>query len=575
MSIWNAFSKYADMWLPRCARLLVLFTASALTYGCATLGNEFTLDVSEPDPLIYSPGSAPGHAYWVPLEGFALTCDQATVTVAHAQNGAVPLILSRNVRTQNSPFRTVVAVKLAPEAAKRLAEAEMAGSLDELTASFKALNASKTCLLTLEGTPEADVSLRAALAVQEKLPRKYSAMLRSAYNHRVWPQDRTKDTTAVSLDLFAGMRLRIENSLPISPYGAGSNWMHPSSFAAPTYLYFHALSGSELCDPRSNPEVNNSKRCQDLALVGWENSIYLSPNGGLARLGLVQKAGASTTLSSARKLPSRSAPSVAQLPASFTGSFTVTSTLPGAIDGDTTSTKPQPLTKTVAGTLTQVTRAEAKADDTLDVAIPVSGLIDLLEWASVGEGAQSHWRLWLPGFRDTTPATPITADNGGSKEGEADTPLLFSAARVEDLPSNKVLESREPCKISERTLVSWTCYRLHYRVVPVPEISVWINGAREWVSVGTTLRDVLAERLYSGYVGRPNHFVSEANSGVLSNQRTADHALARIAAAGVELRRLYGDGAHPVRASSSASDLEVARFLRIQLLPGDEITWLK
>ena len=575
MSIWNTFSRYVDMRLSRCVRWLILFTASSLTCGCATLGNEFTLDVSEPDPLIYSPGSAPGHAYWVPLEGFALTCDQAPVTVAHPQNGSVTLILSRDARTQNSPFRTVVAVKLTPEAANRLAEAEMAGSLDELTASFKTLNASKTCLLTLEGTSEADVAFKAALAVQEKLPRKYSAMLRSAYNHRVWPQDRTKDTTAVSLDLFAGMRLRIENSLPISPYGAGSDWTHPSSFAAPTYLYFHALSGSELCDPRSNPGVNNSERCPDRALAGWENSIYLSPNGGLARLGLVQKAGASTTLSPARKLPTRSAPPVAQLPASFATSLTVTSELPRAIDSDTVSTKPQSLTSTVTGTFTQLTRAAAKADDTLDVAIPVSGLIDLLEWASVGEGAQSHWRLWLPGFRDTTPATPIKDDNGGSTEGKAYTPLLFSAARVEDLPSNKVLESREPCKISESTLVSWTCYRLHYRVVPVPEISVWINGAREWVSAGTTLRDVLAERLYSGYVGRPNHFASEANSGVLSNQRTADHALARVAAAGVRLRRLYGDGAHPVQASSSASDLEVARFLRIQLLPGDEITWLK
>lgn len=576
MSIWDAFSRYVDLRMSRCARWLVLFTSSALTCGCATLCNEFTVDVSEPDPLIYSPGSAPGHAYWVPLEGFALTCDKATVTVAHPQNGSVTLILSRDAWTQYSPFKTVVAVKLTPEAANRLAEAEMAGSLDALTASFKALNEADKCQLTLEGTAGADIiAHKAALAVQEKLPRKYSAMLRSAYNHRVWSQDRTKDTTAVSLDLFAGMRLRIENSLPISPYGAGSTWTHPSSFAAPTYLYFHALSGSELCDPHSHPAVPNSKRCPNRPLVGWENSNYLSPNGGLARLGLVQKAGASTTLSPARKLPSRAAPPVAQSPASYTGSFTVTSVLPSVSDGDTTNTKPQTLSSTVTGTITRLTNAAPKAADTLDVAIPVSGLIDLLEWTSVGEGAQSHWRLWLPGFRDTTPATPITVDNGGSTEGNAYTPLLFSASRVEDLPSNKVLESREPCKISENTSVTWTCYRLHYRVVPVPEISVWINGAREWVSAGTTLRDVLAERLYSGYLGRPNHFATEANSGAFSNQSTADDALARVAAAGVRLRRLYGDGAHPVQASSSASNLEVARFLRIQLLPGDEITWLK
>ncbi len=575
MSIWNAFSKYADMWLSRCARWLILFTASALTGGCATLSNEFTLDVSEPDPLIYSPGSVPGHAYWVPLEDFALTCVQTPVTVAHPPNGAVTLTLSRNVRTQNSPFRTVVAVELTPEAASTLAEAEMAGSLDELTASFKALNASKKCLLTFEGAPEADVALKAALAVQAKLPRRYSAMLRSTYNHRVWPQDRTKDTTAVSLDLFAGMRLRIENSLPISPYGAGSNWTHPSSFAAPTYLYFHALSGSELCDPHSKPAVTNSKRCPNRERVGWESSIYLSPNGGLARLGLVQKAGASTPLSPARKLPSRSAPPVAPPPASFTGSFTVTSVLPNASGGDTTSTKNQTLTTTVDATFTQLSRAAPKAEDTLDVAIPVSGLIDLLEWASVGEGAQAQWRLWLPGFRDTMPATSVTGENGGSKEDASYTPLLFSAASVMDLPSNKVLESSTPCKIQESTSVTWTCYRLHYRVVPVPEISVWVNGAREWVSAGTTLSDVLAERLYSGYLGRPNHFAAEANSGVLSSQSTADHALARVAATKVRLKRLYGDGAHPVQANSLASDLDVARFLRIQLLPGDEITWLK
>lgn len=556
---------------------IALLPVGLLISGCTTLGNDFIVDVEPPDPLIYSPGSAPGKPLWIPLNGFALSCDEEIpMTVRHGTNDPVSFMLANRVWAYEAPFRKVVVAKLEADVAKKLADGALTGSFDTLASSFEQATSNQNCTLAFDHLSDAGVAARAAHIVVSRLPRKYSAMLRSAYNHRVWPQS-GNDTQGISVDLFAGMRLRIENSVPISPQGAGSRDTHPSSFAGPTYLYFHSFTGAELCDPHANPGIDNPNRCKGGDKDSWDRTTFLSPNGGLARLGLVQKSGATSATVSSRKLPPPMKPPAPVLPLKFTATYLATSVLVPPASSDGPPPNSQPVTTKVDVTFTQAIAPPSRVPDMNDVAVPVSSLIDLLEWGSVGQGAQRYWRLWLPGYRSTTSSTPVSNDNGGSSEAPESTPLLFSADKLEDLPSTRLLSGTEPCAIPEGVKVNWTCYRLHYRVVPVPEIAIWVNGTREWVAIGTTLRDVAADRLHGGSTGRPNHFSTNASLATLAEEAPSMTAarLARNVAASVRLTRLYEDGPHPVNAHSLANATDVARFMRLQLMPGDEITWQK
>lgn len=316
----------------------------------------------------------------------------------------------------------------------------------------------------------------------------------------------------MSIDLSPGMRLRIENSLPISPDGISSVAAHPSSFAGPTYLYFHALSGAELCDSGASPQSSH----QDFLCMHNENrgererKTYLSPNSGLTRLGIMQYR-----------------------------------------DSDTV----KPPTGGPA---------------------PASSLIDLFERTNVGEGAQRYWRLWVPVQRDTDLSVGHLGDSpGGSPENKSSTPMLFSAENLKDLASIN-FGTPTPCERHETT--AWTCHSLHYRVVPVPEIAVWVNGSKQWVPIGSTLLDVVAERLHDGFAARWYHFSSGINRGI-DHDSLADEVggqatrLGRAALSGVKVSRYYRDGLYRIGASELETDIQVARFLRLQLLPGDQIKW--
>ena len=486
------------------------------------------MDTRSPDPMIYPPGSAPDKPLWIPLEGFTLSCNETPVEVT-TRAGTVSFMLESKRWSGSAPFGKTVVAMLQPEATAHLADAARYGSFDALEAGLKAVADGKVCQLALADkadTMRATTEARAANIIQSGLPRKYSSMLRSAYNHRIWPQDVDTNTVGISVDLFPGMRLRIENSVPISPDGAGVMGGHPSSFAAPTYLYFHALTGAELCDPGSsfNNSPNSSYTCLPMHEERRDERIYLSPNGGLARLGLMQRD-----------------PGIVAL---------------------------WNLNKTSANRL-------SCGDNCSLVAVDASGLIDLQERIDSGEGAQRYWRLWLPVHRTTLPSRPVWA-GGGSEESTDSTPRLFSAGRVEQLPWGE-LASSEPCAIATGSSVPWTCYSLRYRVVPIPEISIWVNGTRQWVTIGTTLLDVVAERLHDGFAGRSNHFSAsvQGHDELADDMPRAASGLERMVASAVSVVRLHRDGPHPITAQNLAKSTDVARFLRLQLLPGDEIKWTK
>lgn len=493
---------WGESWAhPRWPGGLRRMAALALMVACTGCVSHFTVDTSQEDPLIYAPGTAPGKDFNLSLEGFRLGCEQRTLFLKGY--GKVELKQS-SWAGSNAPVRAHLSRKTAlaiADAARKDAGVGKDGHANALAGVFeqlvKALSTfqedGQTCRLE-SGESVERVNVLAAEALMRQLPLPYSMVLRNAYNHRVWTNG--TDPGGISIDLSPGMRLRLENSLPISPDGLGTRGGHPSSFAAPTYLYFHALTAWELCNPGYPRE--NKHICQQNSET-WDNHVYLSPAGGLARLGLAQKNDATAQVE------------------------------------------------------------------------PSSGLIDLLErQRGGGIGASSYWRLWLPVTRTTRPAIEVFETNGGSPESP-DTPMLVSA---ESLYALSQIDWRDPLTCAHAPPGPTGCHSLHYRVMPVPEIAIRVNGGKEWVPIGTTLQDLLAERLHVGLTPRAPYLAVAPGAEYDNLPAPAVRAvLYRAALEGVAIRRFSWDGTHAVLPNRVVDPQELARFMRLQLLPGDDIQW--
>lgn len=492
-------------WEARLRHVVALVSVTACT-GCATIGSHFTVDTGRSDPLIYAPGTALGRDFKVPLDGFRLGCEQRTLVTTF---GDVELTQSRWAASN-----TAVMARLPERTALAITEAARAeGAYEKLVEAIGRFQADGNGCGLKGGDPG---NLLAAEALMRHLPRPYSEVLRGAYNHRVWNSGGT--TAGISLDMSAGMRLRLENSVAIPPAGINEERAHPSAFAAPTYLYFHALTARELCDPGSKHPAGHV--CSGPSSKS-ETTYFLSASGGLARLGLVQGNAASIPWQAAT---AASAPARARM-----------NDLPTAHVRESSS------------------------------------LLDLLErHLGGGVGASTWWRLWLPAHRDTRLSTGLSYGPGSPEAQQR--PLLFSAESLEPLQGID-FTALQPCG-STTAPQGVTCHSLHYRVMPIPEIAVRVNGEREWVPVGSTLHDLLAERLHAGFASRVPYLAAQLAPAYdkLPPPATRE-ALYRAVLEGVRIRRFSGHGAHALRPHTLDDATQLARFMRLQLLPGDDIEW--
>lgn len=477
--------------------------------GCATVSDEFIVDTSLPDPVIYGPGTQPHGPLHIPLEGFDLSCDEVAVKI-----GEVIVTVAKRLWGSTQGVRQLPVVEIPAEAVLALALGDSASLYSDLVWGLSDLN---RCQLTKPQSKTADVAAQhlqlatkpnsqaaelAAQHLQLALPRPYSAVLRTAYNHRVWKEHKGTSTRAITVDMLPGMRLRIENSLPISPSGIQSEREHPSSFAAPTYIYFHVLSGRELCDPRSSVNESSAKFLCSTNSADWEAKMFVSAASGLARLGLRQTE--DHVISGPNQIP----------------------------------------------------------------AYQTSSLIDLLERIETGEGAWRYWRLWLPVQRNTAYTKPLSEKGGGSAEDRNSTPLLIAGSSLADL-NGLAYGTPTPCKAPG----PYRCHSLRYRVVPVPEFMLHVNGQRQWVPIGTTLADILADRLQDGFSAHPYFFWAENKQGEPADTALFAASTARRVLNTVAVRRMQAGRKHGIAPISLASDDDVRRFLRLQLVPGDEVTW--
>jgi len=473
---------------------------AALCGGCANLGTEFTVTTTESDPVIYGPGTGKGRPLVVPLEELTLGCEEATINLDQGS-----LRLYRRFWADSRGFRKTLVAELDQQATVYFATTA-SDAHETLVSKLVDDVEVKKCKLGHEDKElEGSSAFIAAELIRRHLPRAYSSALRYTYNHQIWPKRKENGiqdkTYWVSLDLFPGMRLRLENSLPISPEGIFTRNAHPSSFAAPTYLYFHSLSGSELCDPGSKPITDSPNYyCTTDKKLPREDGAFVSASGGLARLGLVQKK------------------------------------------------------EGVAGTF---------------ILAETSGLIDLLERTDAGDGAWHFWRLWLPSNRETL----VTSENGdgvvSSSEPQNNSPLLIAGNTLADLGALKSVTS-SPCESTTKD--KSRCHHLRYRVVPIPEITVIVNGVPQWVPIGTTLLDLLDHRLHDPFFApRPASLPRPLES--MEKSAAGYSAAHRRALADVQVFRRHQGGLHAVLPTALETGEQLRRFLRLQLLPGDEIKW--
>jgi hypothetical protein len=545
--------------MPNPVRLLCILAVLALG-GCSVYPRQFTVETQAGagrEPLIYAPGTMPGESLLILVPDVTMECAWERIDVPPASAArtpkdsglAVSFELTRRLVDQRDLGSEPTSVYAKFDAAnfRKLVDAIATQPQDggktpptiraDLAAGLKAKDKCGLHFRDAQATGDADsVASYTAERILHGLPRAFSSVARIAYNHRMTggsPSSKNIGNDGFSVDIQAGMRLRLENSLPIAPAGinAADN-MHPSSVAAPSYVYFNPITAPQVCatyvypppDQKADNEAVQNEQMRAGAhicpnMAADENTVYLSPAAEMLRFG------------------ARQVEQIGKLPSVSTGA-------PVYAHG-----------------------------------VDVSNLIDLMERAEPGRGVWRYWRLWSPYNRDTTPAKKLSSTNGGSTDNSRG-PILIAANDIQKLDELLVsgLPDNPPCSFAEDDPThpavhsNWQCYYFHYRVVPIPEIAVRVNGAERWVPVGTTLHDIVAPMLQSDLIQ------GDATMGYY--RPPATDAARRLAERGrqrflkqVRIKRMFDGAPYPLRADKLDVAGASSSFLRLQLLAGDDIAW--
>jgi hypothetical protein len=482
----------------RAAVSIPLVLLGWLLAGCASVAGSIRVDTRRADPLLVMPNTTFGGFVRLRLDRVSLPCRTVTISLKFPKE---PKLETRADSTDS----TTIELRKSywhdgfQLPGKVVASLDSAHAGDILALSDLDDVLYQALLKNVDRCSLDDATARiAAGELRRELPQSYSAVLQNAYNHLRWPANDL--TTWVSVDLQPGMRLRIESSLPISPDGIDSNDTHPSSFSAPTYLYVSAVSSRQFCDVLKPVELEESPF--RTVCAPKRNEVFVSLTAPLLRLGLH-----------------------------------------GFSEG-----MPPGLSEYSA-----------------------SGLIDLQERATtdISKFAWSYLRLWIPSKRATqrTKGPFDGVSSSGSKEKPFSAPVLVSAASSQELGC---IGSRKTCgggggaltTPCEQLIPSRRCQALRYRVVPIPEIMITVNGAVTWLPIGSALHDVLANLMQ-------DDVWAASDAGTSDRSCLAKRKLLQS----VEVRRRYRGSLRPVEPLTLDCSRGVDAFLQLQLLAGDEIRW--
>lgn len=529
-------------------RLLCILAVLALA-GCSVYPQQFTLDtqpVAGSEPLIYAPGTMAGDQLSILVPDVSMACPATRIDISLPGFGETPkdpdvrfsVELSQRLVDQRDLGTEPISVyakfdardfrMLVEAIASRRGEGKNERTSIRASLATAITSVRKGCELKFldDKTTEsaALVAPYTAERILHGLPRPFSGVAGFSYNHRMVgksPSSTDVGNDGFSLDIAAGMRLRLENALPIAPSGInGGDDAHPSSVAASGYVYFNPITAPQICDTYVGTDEEKITFATNICSTSPhdETTVYLSPAAEMLRYGARQ-------MEQREKNPSVSTPGLIY-----------------------------------------------------ERGVDVSSMIDLMERAQPGRGVWKYWRLWSPYNRKTTLTKAISAGGAGS-EDDPGVPILIAANDISTL--DEILKAEPgypPCKMSDSSPLAagqrtkWQCYYFHYRVVPIPEITVRVNGAERWVPVGTTLHDIVAPRLLGDRIqgDAAMGYYSDSTPDLATRlaQRSHQRFLKQV-----RIKRMFDGAPYPLRAENLDATSSSSAFLRLQLLSGDDISW--
>jgi hypothetical protein len=507
------------------ARLLVLLTAALA--GCASL--PYRVDASSAtrraDPILVAPGTKGefGGPVWIPLPEFTLNSNQPLTLVLSVPGSAtVTVTLEVNVGGL--------------EAHLPMGGYETLASTPQLEDVIHAALSGQSGRLRFLRGEQALAAEALAVTLASRLPRTTSNTWNDLFAH---------DPGLRSLALVPGMRLRLEGMLPVTAdLERLSQERSQGSITAPSYLYTSSTGDGTSASITLSPAlrklgVDASSDCNYdcgrwtdagglSALIGaqWRYWSLLYPQ----RLGVVRGAEGLLQFVNEELLPTAGPPAVL-LVATNTG---------------------EDMAAFMAKAREQLRKNTSKSASTIQAA--------MIEWHKtqrVLDDAAKVLKLTIEAVSHAadTNTLPRSAEGLAARNAfEVERAAYASLQRQAD-------DVSIDCKLNVPRVAG--CYVLRYRVLPIPEILVTVQGAQRWVELGTTVGMVLAPH-------EPVRATRTLAGRYDSNIEEWRNAAARVRAGRVGVHRLYEGGRHAVEVQPGSPPDSIRNVV---LQPGDEIQW--
>lgn len=504
-------------------RLLIVLAAAEFT-GCASVPYRLDASAYRTDPILVTPGTRGpyGGPIWISLPEFALESGN-------------PLALSISV-----PGSGIAKITLAMTVLGRLEAHIPPPTYDALARTphpeevlYEALKGEGGKLRFLQGSNTL-AAKALAVTLAERLPRSTS---------NAWSDLYALDPALRSLALVPGMRLRLEGMLPVTAdLERLSNERSQGSITAPGYLYMSPA------DDGTSASITLSPALRGLHVEGSSECNYDCPRwtdaGGLSSL--ISGQWRYWTALYPQKL---GAVRGAEGPLQFVNEELLPTAGPPAV------------LLVAAASGADMAAFMARAREQQQMAIGSASV----------EAAKSAWRRARQALDAKANAAALTIETlikaahtdsvQRTEEGRAAVKALEAERAAYASLQREGDKVAIDCRLNDPPVAG--CYVLRYRVLPVPEILVTVQGVQRWVEVGTTVGMVLA----------PHEPIRAART--LAGKYDSDveawrNAGARVNARGIGVHRLYRGSRHAIEVQPG-SPADAVRNVVLQ--PGDEIEW--
>lgn len=519
---------------------LVVLGTTALV-GCGNLSYRLDSGQNQTDPVLIAPGTkgTTGGPIWLSLPEFSLDSrnplqlniclpDLGCVADTKCNNNSkcVTFTLKNTIRglEVSIPRSTYDALARTPHPEEVL---------------FKALKREDKKFRILRG-PNTLATKALAVSLATRLPRSTS---------NTWSDLYAYDATLRSLALVPGMRLRLEGMLPVTAdLERLSNERSQGSINAPSYLYLSPTDDGTSASITLSPAlrrlgVNDSSECSYdcprwtdagglSSLIGreWRYWSIIYPQ----KLGPVRGVDGPLQFVNEELLPTAGPPAVLLI-----------ATRNGADMAAFIEKAKERQRNTNLHESIQIQTAQAKwrgARQTLDAKAKAAGLSieALILVASNSNGL-------------VTKTEEVSAAIKALQEERAAYDFLIHMA--DDVSID--------CTLNTPPVAG--CYVLRYRVLPVPEVLVTVQGVQRWIEVGTTVGMVLAPH-------EPIRAARTLDGEYDNNVELWRNASALVDVRGLNIHRFYRGVRHAIEVTPD-SPADAISIRNVILQAGDEIKW--